>query len=63
MLAPVGRKRINEEQMPARLPAGTMARMDAVLSDKEKRSDLLRDAVEKELARRERRSPTRKRVK
>lgn len=63
MLAPVGRKRINEEQMPARLPAGTMARMDAVLSDKEKRSNLLRDAVEKELARRERRLPTRKRVK
>lgn len=53
MQVSVGRKKINEEQMPARLPAGTMARMDAVLADKEKRSDLLRIAVEKELARRE----------
>lgn len=60
MLQAVGRKRINEEQMPARLPAGTMARMDAVLEDKEKRSDLLRVAVEKELIRRERTKPKRK---
>jgi metal-responsive CopG/Arc/MetJ family transcriptional regulator len=53
----VGRKRINEEQMPARLPAGTFARMDAVLDQGEKRSDLLRGAVEHELKRREKRQP------
>lgn len=54
--AKVGRKRINEEQMPARLPAGTLARMDAVLDEGEKRSDLLREAVERELKRRERKA-------
>lgn len=53
----VGRKRINEEQMPARLPAGTFARMDAVLDQGEKRSDLLRGAVDRELKRRERQKP------
>jgi Meiotically up-regulated gene 113 len=53
----VGRKRINDEQMPGRFPAGTFARMDAVLSEGEKRSDLLREAVEKELKRRERQKP------
>jgi hypothetical protein len=50
----MGRKRINEEQIPARLPAGTLARMDAVLEEGEKRADLLREAVERELKRRER---------
>ena len=51
----VGRKRINEEQMPARFPAGTLARIDAVLNREtnEKRSDLIRAAVERELKRRE----------
>ncbi|MGZ8308689.1 MAG: hypothetical protein ACXWU0_02505, partial [Rhodoplanes sp.] len=37
----VGRKRINEEQMPARFPAGTLARIDAVLWSGEKRADLI----------------------
>jgi metal-responsive CopG/Arc/MetJ family transcriptional regulator len=52
----VGRKRINEEQTPARFPAGTLARIDAVLDPEknEKRSDLIREAVERELKRRER---------
>lgn len=53
----VGRKRINDpgEQMPGRFPTGTLARMDAVLDPEinEKRSDLLREAVERELTRRE----------
>jgi metal-responsive CopG/Arc/MetJ family transcriptional regulator len=53
----VGRKRINEEQMPARFPAGTFARMDAVSEQNEKRSDFLRGAVERELKRREKRQP------
>ena len=49
----VGRRRINDEQMPARFPAGTLARIDAVLDDGEKRADLLRQAVEREIERRE----------
>lgn len=51
----MGRKQINFEQIPARFPAGTLARIDAVLDEKEKRSDLIREAVERELKRRERR--------
>ena len=52
----MGRRRVNFEQMPARFPEGTFARMDAMLADGENRSDLLRDAVEAELGRRERAS-------
>lgn len=54
MLAPVGRKRINEEQTPARLRAGTLTRIDKVLKGKEKRSDFIREAIEREVSRRER---------
>jgi hypothetical protein len=53
----MGRRQINDEQMPARFPAGTFERMDAVLRAREKRSELLRIAIERELARRERRKP------
>lgn len=56
--ARVGRKQINHEQMPARFPEGTLARMDAVLLPKEKRSDLIREAVEREIERREMNTPT-----
>lgn len=49
----VGRKQINHEQTPARFPEGTLARIDAVLTEKEKRSDFIREAVERELERRE----------
>lgn len=49
----MGRKKINDEQTPARFPAGTLARIDSVLDEKEKRSDLIREAVERELKRRE----------
>ena len=49
----VGRKRINDEATPARFPAGTLARLDAVLNEKEKRSDFIREAVEREIKRRE----------
>ncbi len=49
----VGRKQINHEQTPLRLPEGTLARVDAVLAEGEKRADLFRDAVEAELRRRE----------
>jgi hypothetical protein len=51
----MGRKRINDEQTPARFPAGTLSRIDAALADGENRSDLIREAVERELRRRERR--------
>lgn len=53
MLAVVGRKKINAEQMPLRLPEGTVARIDKALADKETRTDMVRDAIERELARRE----------
>lgn len=42
--------------MPARFPAGTLERMDEVLEDGEKRADLIRVAVERELKRRERKA-------
>ena len=50
----MGRKQINHEQMPARFPEGTLERIDAVLAEGEKRADLIRAAVERELKRRER---------
>ena len=50
----VGRKRINEEQVPARFPGGTLARIDAVLQEKEKRAEFIRVAIQRELERRER---------
>lgn len=50
----MGRKRINDEQTPARFPAGTLDRIDAALDEGENRSDLIREAVERELKRRER---------
>jgi hypothetical protein len=49
----VGRKRINDEATPARFPKGTLARLDALLDEKEKRSDFIREAVEREIRRRE----------
>lgn len=49
----MGRKQINHEQTPARFPEGTLARIDAVLADGEKRSDFIRMAVERELERRD----------
>lgn len=49
---PVGRPKINDEQTPARFPAGTLARIDAACADREKRSDFIREAVERELKRR-----------
>ena len=57
----MGRTKINDEQIPARLPKGTLARITAVLERGEKRSDFLRTAVARELRRRER-NPRRKRA-
>ena len=53
----VGRKQINHEQTPARFAEGTLARIDTALVGKEKRSDFIRDAVERELARRAKLKP------
>lgn len=50
----MGRKQINHEQTPARFPEGTLDRIDGVLEDGEKRSDLIREAVEREIKRRKR---------
>jgi metal-responsive CopG/Arc/MetJ family transcriptional regulator len=51
----VGRKKRWHEIMGAPFPKGTFARMDAVLKKdgKEDRTDLVREAVERELERRE----------
>jgi hypothetical protein len=49
----MGRKRVNEDQTPARLPAGTLDRIEAVLREHEKRADFIRTAIERELKRRE----------
>lgn len=51
--AGVGRPKINHEQTPARFPAGTLARIDVACLPGENRSDLIREAVERELRRRE----------
>jgi hypothetical protein len=53
----VGRPKINHEQTPARFPLGTLARVDAALAKGEARSDFIREAVERELERRERAKP------
>lgn len=49
----MGRKQINHEQTPARFPEGTLDRIDKVLDEDEGRADFIRDAVERELKRRE----------
>jgi hypothetical protein len=49
----MGRPRINEDHTPARLPAGTLARIQAVLREGERRADFIRAAIERELKRRE----------
>ncbi len=52
----VARPRKYVEDMVARFVAGTFARLQAVLHPGEDRADLVRDAVERELKRRERAS-------
>jgi len=44
------------ENMVARFPAGTFKRIKAVLGEDEDRTDFMREAVERELRRREPRS-------
>lgn len=52
----MGRKQINEEQTIIRLASGTLERVDASLDDKEPRAAFFRLAVDRELARRERKT-------
>ncbi|USA40215.1 hypothetical protein NCF86_03400 [Pelagerythrobacter marinus] len=53
----VGRNRINDpdEKVTARFREGTLARIKAVLAPKEPQAQFIREAVERELERRERR--------
>lgn len=50
----MGRKKQWSEDMQARFPGGTFARIAAVLFGKEDRTDFVRGAVDRELNRRER---------
>lgn len=52
----MGRIKKWSEDMQARFVAGTFARIDAVLGEGEERTAFVREAVERELKRRERRS-------
>lgn len=50
----MGRKKLWSEDMVARFAEGTFQRMDAVRAEDEGRTDFVREAVERELKRRER---------
>jgi hypothetical protein len=50
----MGRKKLWPERTAVKFPAGTFARVAAVLEEKEDRTDFFRKAVERELKRRER---------
>jgi hypothetical protein len=47
--------------MQARFPEGTFARIEAVMQADEDRTDFVRDAVEREIKRRERQLPAKRR--
>jgi hypothetical protein len=49
----VGRKKQWSEDMQARFPEGTFERIAEVLDDGEDRTDFVREAVEREIKRRE----------
>lgn len=51
----MGRKKRWAEDMQARFPEGTFDRIQVVLGENEDRTDFIREAVERELKRRERR--------
>lgn len=50
----VGRKKLWHENINLTLPEGAKARMDSVLEEGEDRLDLIREAIEREVKRRER---------
>lgn len=49
----MGRTKRWAEDMQARFPGGTFARIEAALRDEEDRTDFVREAVERELKRRQ----------
>jgi hypothetical protein len=51
----MGRKKLWYENVQARFPQGTLARIKRVLAIKEDRTDFIRIAVERELKRRKKR--------
>lgn len=53
----VGRKKQWAEDMQARFAEGTFARIARLLDDSEDRTDFVREAVEREISRRERAKP------
>lgn len=55
--AKVGRKLLWPDKIVAPLPKGTLARVEAVLSEGETKTDFLRAAALAELKRRERQKP------
>lgn len=50
----MGRERRNHENLTARFPAGTLARIEAALRGREGKADFIRASVEEKLERRER---------
>jgi hypothetical protein len=53
----MGRKMLYPDKIIAPLPAGSLDRIKAVLQEGEDKTDLLREAIERELKRRERDKP------
>lgn len=51
----MGRKKLWTERLLVPLPNGTTARLDAVTTDDEDRLDVIREGIDRELKRRERR--------
>lgn len=52
----MGRKQVNADTTIIRLPEGFLERVDASLGEKEPRAAFFREAVERELKRRERKA-------
>jgi metal-responsive CopG/Arc/MetJ family transcriptional regulator len=52
----MGRKKVWTERITLPLTTETLERLDSLLGEKEVRLDLIREAIEKELKRRERKS-------
>lgn len=56
----MGRKKVNFEQIPGRFPDGTRAQIEAALRPHESQSDFLREAVKREIERRQEEPPEKK---
>lgn len=54
----VGRKKEYPDRITLPLAEGVLARVDAVLSETEPRLDMIREAIEREIKRRERAKPS-----